>query len=159
MTTTPYAPPPPPPPPPPTQPPYTTAPAPAPQKSSGCLKWSLIGCSVLIVLILAFCAVVAFVVVGAMKRSHVYKDAVTRAQNDPRVVAALGSPVEAGWWVKGNVHIDTNGGNADLTFPLTGPKGKATENVDATYDGSKWNYERLTVTPDGGTPIDLNTSP
>jgi hypothetical protein len=153
MTTTPYA---PPPPPPPTPPVYAPPAAPAPQKSSGCLKWGLIGCGVVAVLFVAFAAVVTFIAFGAMKRSHVYREALSQAQNDPRVVAALGSPIEAGWWVKGNVHLDSNGGVADLTFPISGPKAKASEHAVATYDGSKWNYERLTVTPDGGTPIDLN---
>jgi hypothetical protein len=153
MTTTPTVPPPPPPPP-------VAAVTPPPQKSSsGCLKWGLIGCGIVIVLGVAFCAVVAIFVFGAMKRSDVYKGALGRAQNDPRVIAALGTPIEPGWFVKGNVHLDTSGGNAELTFPISGPKAKATEHAIGTYDGSKWTYETLTVTPEGGAPIDLNTPP
>lgn len=156
MTTPPYV---PPPSPPPTAPQPVPAVTPPPQKSSGCLKWALIGCSTLIVLFVAFCAVIVIFVFGAMKRSDVYKGALRRAQNDPRVVAALGSPVEAGWWVKGNVHFDTNGGNAELTFPISGPKAKGTEHAVATYENDKWIYETLTVTPEGGPLIDLNTPP
>lgn len=133
---------------------------PPPQKSSGCLKWSLIGCGVLFVLIAAFCAVVMIFVFGAMKRSAVYKGALERAQNDPRVVAALGTPIEPGFFVTGSVHLDANhGGNAELTFPISGPKGKASEHAVATYDGDKWNYETLTVHPENGPLIDLNTPP
>ena len=156
MTTTPYAPPPPPTPPPAGQ---YAAPPPAPQKSSGCLKWGLIGCGVVAVLFVVGCVVLAFIAFGAMKHSHVYRDALAQAQSDPRVVAALGSPIEGGWWVKGNVHLDSGGGTADMTFPLSGPKGKAMEHAVATYDGSRWSYERLMVTPDGGTPIDLTKPP
>jgi len=148
MTTTPYAPPP------------VPAATPPPKTSSGCLKWGLIGCGVVTVLFLAFCAVVVIFVFGAMKRTDVYKNALQRAQNDPRVVAALGSPVEGGWWIKGNVHVDTNtGGNAELTFPISGPKGKAMEHAIGTYENNQWKYETLTVQPDGGALIDLNTPP
>ena len=157
MSEPPYTPPPPPPPPPYTPQPVPPA-APPPQKS-GCLKWALIGCGAVFVLFVAFCAVLVFFVFGAMKRSTVYKGAVAKAQSDPRVVAALGSPVEADWWVKGNVSLDDRGGNAELTIPLHGPKAKAIERAAATYDGSNWKYETLTVTPEGGAPIDLNTPP
>src|SRR5207248_1858515 len=113
MTTPPYVPPPTAPPPPP--PPPAPAVTPPPQKSSGCLKWGLIGCGVVVVLIAAFCAVLMIFVFGAMKRSHVYKGAVERAQNDPRVKAALGEPIETGWWVSGSVHVENSSGNAELT--------------------------------------------
>jgi len=153
MTTTPYAPPPPPPPPPPVVPAAT----PPPKSSSGCLKWGLIGCGAVIVLFAAFCAVLVIFVFGAIKRSDVYKGALQRAQNDSRVQAALGTPIEAGWFVKGNVNFKGGTGDAELTFPISGPKAKAEEHAVATYDGSQWTYSTLTVTPDGGTPIDLNT--
>ena len=151
MTTMPTAPPPP--------PPVVPAATPPPQKSSGCLKWGLIGCGVVIVLFAAFCAVIVFFVFGALKRSDVYKGALQRAQNDPRVIAALGTPIEPGWIVSGNVHFDTNGGNAELNFPISGPKGKAKVHAIATYESSKWNYETLTVKVEGGELIDLNTPP
>lgn len=155
MTTTPYA-----PPPPPTQPPPPVPGVTPPPQKSGCLKWGLIGCSVVVVLFAVFCVVVVVFAFGAMKRTDVYKGALNRAQNDPRVVAALGSPVEGGWWIKGSVNRDMqHGGNAELTFPVSGPKAHGTEHVVATFDGDKWTFERLTVTPDGGAPIDLNTPP
>ena len=58
-------------PPPPATPTAPGAPPP-PEKSSGCLKWGLIGCSVVVVLIAAFCAVLVIFVFGAMKRSPVF---------------------------------------------------------------------------------------
>lgn len=153
MTTTPYAPPPPPP-----GPPPVPAATPPPQKS-GCLKWAFIGCGVLLVLIAAFCAVLVIFVFGAIKRSDVYKGALRRVQDDPRVVAALGSPVEAGWIVSGNVRVDTNGGNAEINFPVSGPKQKAKVHAVATVENGQWKYETLTVQPESGPLIDLNSPP
>jgi len=153
MTTTPYA----PPPPPPGAPPVPAA-TPPPQKS-GCLKWALIGCGVVIVLFAAFCAVLIIFVFGAIKHSEVYKGALRRVQDDPRVVAALGSPVEAGWIVSGNVHVENGNGNAEINFPVSGSKQKGKVHAVATVENSQWKYETLTVQPESGPLIDLNSPP
>ena len=148
MTTTPYVP-----------PVATPPPAAEPQKSSGCLKWGLIGCGVVIVLIAAFCAVVAVFAFGAMKRSNVYKGAVERAQNDPRVKAVLGEPVETGWWVSGSVNISNGNGNAELTIPLSGPKASGKLHAIATIENGDWKYEQLSMKPERGDRIDLLSPP
>jgi len=135
-------------------PPQPQGQQPPPQKS-GCLKWLLIGCSVLLVLGIAAVAVLVFVVFGAIRSTDAYKGARDRAVNDPRVIAALGSPIETGWWVKGSVNVDNDGGHANITFPISGPKGKATVEAIATRDAEKWVYTKLKVYPDGGPPIDL----
>jgi hypothetical protein len=134
--------------------PAPAAPAPA-KNSSGCLKWSLIGCGTLLVLFLGFCAVIVLVVFGAIKRSDVYRDALRRAQTDPAVIAALGTPIEAGIYVTGNVNLDVSGGHARFDFPISGPKGKADVHVVATMNGTKWEYSELTVTPANGPVINL----
>jgi Cytochrome oxidase complex assembly protein 1 len=147
------------PPPPPPQQPYSYTPPPQPvppqQKSSGCLKWLLAGCGVLIVICVIGIAAIFFVVFGAIKRSDVYRGAFDRAASDPRVIAALGTPVERGFWVKGRVNIDTNGGHANIDFPISGPKAKAQVHAVATRDAEKWTYTTLVVTPENGPPIDL----
>ena len=147
MTTTPTAPP----------VPAATPPPPQPQKSSGCLKWFLVGCGVLIALIAAVCAVLVFGFFGAIKRSDVYKGAFRRAQNDPRVIAALGSPIEAGFLVTGHFNVNSDGGNAEFNFPISGPKEKAKVHAVATLENAQWKYETLTVTPENGARIDLNS--
>ncbi|HJW95189.1 MAG TPA: cytochrome c oxidase assembly factor Coa1 family protein [Thermoanaerobaculia bacterium] len=136
-------------------PPQPQGPQPPQQQKSGCLKWLLIGCSIVFVLFVGFVAVVGYGVVAVIKRSDAYKGARDRAINDPRVIAALGAPVEAGWWVKGSLTTD-NGGHANIDFPISGPKNKATVIAVATInEQGKWVYTRLQVDPDGGPPIDL----
>ncbi len=138
-------------------------PAPAPpaapaQKSSGCLKWALIGCGAALVLLVAFVAVLVIVVFGAMKRSDVYRIALSRVQNDPAVTAALGTPIEAGLYVTGKVNLDSTGGHAAIDFPISGPRGKGTVHAVATKSGAGWDYSELTVTPANGQVIKLETS-
>ena len=133
--------------PPPTQPPA--------QKSSGCLKVFLIGCGVLIVLGAACVAALVFVVFAAIKKSDVYSDALNRVRADQRVVAALGEPITPGFWVSGKMNLDNGKGNADFTFPVSGPKGSARVHAVASTEGQKWEYTELVVTPSNGPPINV----
>jgi hypothetical protein len=136
---------------------YTPAPGtPAPPaKSGGCLKAALVGCS--IILVVGAIAVVALVVFvfSVIKRSDVYREAYTRSASDPRVVAALGNPIEKGWWVMGKVSIEGNSGIANMDFPISGPKASARVHVSATRDADAWNYSTLIVRPDSGGEIDV----
>jgi hypothetical protein len=135
------------PPPPPQQPPQ--------KSSSGCLKWGAIGCVVILLLGGAFIAVVVGIAFGAIRSTTVYKQARDRAVVDSRVAAALGTPVEAGWWVTGSVHEGNGTGGATIKFPISGPRGKATVDADATLERDSWTYTRLIVHPDHGADIDL----
>ena len=130
------------------------APAP-PQKSGGCLKALAIGCSVIVVLGAAAALALVIFVFGAIKRSDAYTGALSRARADQRVVAALGEPIGAGFWVIGSMNLNNGKGNAEFTFPISGPKGKAKVQAVATTEGEKWEYSKLDVTPDGGAPINV----
>ena len=138
-----------------TQPQQYTPPQPgqpAPQKSSGCLKIFLIGCSVIIVLGIAAIAAIVFFVFGAIKKSDVYKQALSKVRGDQRVAAVLGDPIEPGFWVSGNVNFNNGKGNADFKFPVKGPKAKATVHAVASTEGQGWDFSTLDVTPDNGSP-------
>ena len=126
-----------------------------PPKRGGCLKWGLIGCGAVIVIGLIGIVAIVVVVFGAIKSSDVYRGARDQAQRDPRVIAALGTPMDTGIWVSGNVSVDANGGNADFSFPMHGPKAEAIVHTVGTRDTSGWHYSVLTVSPKNGPPIDV----
>ena len=92
---------------------------------------------------------------GAIKATDVYRGAIATAQRDPRVIEALGSPIEAGFWVGGNVNMEGGTGHANIYFPIHGPKGRARVNAIATKEAGAWRYSELTVIPANGPPIDL----
>ena len=143
-----------------TQPQQYTPPPPAagqqpPKKSSGCLKAFLIGCGILIVLGIGAIVALVFFVFGVIKRTDVYRDALDKVRADQRVVAALGQPINPGFWVSGNVDVKNERGTADFTFPVSGPKGNAKVHVVAATDGQKWEYTELVVTPASGPPINV----
>src|SRR5947209_13593135 len=155
----------PPPPPPPTSGTFTPpqgsytlppgAPPPPPAKSSGCWKALAIGCGIIVVLGAAAVLALVVFVFSVIKRSDVYREAYTRSSNDPRVIAALGTPIDKGWWVLGKVSVDTNGGTANIDFPISGPKGSARVHAAATRDNDTWTYSTLVVRPASGGEIDV----
>jgi hypothetical protein len=136
-------------------PPVVPPPPQPPQKSSGCWKWGCIGCAAILVFgALCIAAVVVFVF-GAIKSSDVYRGAIHRVERDPRVIQSIGSPVESGWWLTGNVHVNDRGGDADFSFPVHGPKGKGMVHAVAVRESGNWIYSELTFTPSNGPPVDL----
>lgn len=109
-------------------------------------KWFVpTGCLSLFLLFLAFIAVIVFVVFGALKSTDVYKTAVARAKANPAVAAALGSPISEGLFLSGSANTNGGSGTADLSIPISGPKGKGTIYATATKAGGEWDYSKLYV--------------
>lgn len=129
--------------------------APRQQKSSGCLRYGVIGCSIALAIVAIVVAVIVAVAFGAMKSTDAYKEARQRAVTDPRVAAALGAPVTAGFFVTGKINIVDRTGTAVMNFPISGSKQKATVHAEATLDADGWHYSILRVEPQNGPPIDL----
>jgi hypothetical protein len=106
------------------------------------------------------CGGIFLVVVGGMKKSEVYKTALEQVQNDPKVIAALGEPIEAGWMVTGEVNVQAGGGgDAKLYFPVSGPRGKAGVTAEARRVGGTWGLIRLEVATADGQKILLDVAP
>lgn len=121
--------------------------------------WVGVGCAVLFAGAVAFVAFIVFVVFAAMRSSDPYKDAMQRAQNDPRVMAALGTPIEPGWFISGSINTENRDGNANISIPISGPKQSASIHVAGTKEGGRWTYTRMIVTPATGPTIDLLDGP
>ncbi|HEY3052398.1 MAG TPA: cytochrome c oxidase assembly factor Coa1 family protein [Thermoanaerobaculia bacterium] len=139
-----------------TKPPQMVPPQPAqPQKTSGCWKWGAIGCAIVLVVIFAGIAGLVFFVFRVIRTTDVYTQALHRAQTSPAVISVLGEPIAAGWWVSGSVHVKNRNGEASITFPIFGPKGKARVHAEARGRDDIWTYSELTVKPERGPEIDL----
>ncbi|MGH9577050.1 MAG: cytochrome c oxidase assembly factor Coa1 family protein [Terriglobales bacterium] len=124
----------------------------APQGSWLSRHWGktlAIGCFGLVLAFAAFATLIVVVVFGAMKSSDVYKTAVARAKANPVVVEKLGTPMEEGFLVSGNIDASPGRGEAKLTIPISGPKGSATIYADATKRGADWEFSVLEVVIEG----------
>lgn len=119
-------------------------------------KWCVpVLAALLLALFAAFVFGILMLVFGAMKSSEPYRHAMTQAQTDPAVTAALGVPIQAGWLVQGNFSSNGPDGEANLSIPLDGPKGDGTLFVVAKKHAGEWRYETLAVNVDGGERIVL----
>ena len=103
------------------------------------------GCLSMLALFVAFVGSIALIVFSAMKSTDVYKDALARAEAHPSVIEALGSPIKEGFLVSGNTNVNGASGEANLSIPISGPKGKGTIYVAANKSLGRWNYSGLVV--------------
>lgn len=120
-------------------------------------KWFVpVGCLGTIILVAGFVAVIMFIVLGFMKSSDVYKEAVANAKANTSVIDVLGSPIEEGLFVSGNINVSGTSGRANLSIPISGPDGKATVFVVATREAGNWHFSTLVVEfKESGTQISL----
>jgi hypothetical protein len=120
-------------------------------------------CIVPITLLVGFVILIIAALGGVIKSSDSYKIPVARAKADSRVINALGTPIEEGFSSAG-ITTDvsttqspgTSSGNANLTIPISGPKGKGTIYVTGNMLNGVWTFPTMLFKMDGIT-IDLNS--
>ena len=107
------------------------------------VKWVVLGCVGLIVVGLCVAAGIFALVMGSLKQSDAYKDALTAVRSNPAAVEALGEPIEPGFFLSGSVNVTGPAGDAELSIPLHGPRGKGTLYLEATKRAGRWEYSLL----------------
>jgi Cytochrome oxidase complex assembly protein 1 len=134
---------------------------PPPLSSSKKVIWIVV--SIVLGLILLVCLFVGAIVVAvfsSIKNSEPSKHAMAVATQDPRVQAALGSPVKSGWLTGGSINVAGSSGDADLNIPLQGTLHKGTLYVVAKKSEGEWTYQKLAVrVEDSDERIDLLRPP
>ena len=107
----------------------------------------------------------AATIFGSIKSSEPYVHALQAAGANARVAAILGGSPNPGTFPSGSIHLNNDDGTADLSIPVSGPKGSGTIHVIATKSADKWKYSSVTFQPVGSQEqIDVtggpyNTSP
>src|SRR5687767_961014 len=101
-------------------------------------------------------ALIVTLVFGTIKSSTPYTKALAQAKTDPAVIAELGEPIEAGWYVTGNISTSGQDGNADLSIPIHGPNKSGTLHVVALKSArvagmEDWKITKLEVAVPGRT--------
>ncbi len=92
-----------------------------------------------------------------MKQTDVYQTALARAKADQRVTNALGTPIEESWYLKGNTEVSGDSGKADITIPISGPKGKGASTLSPPNSPANGRYSKMVVKIEStGETIDLN---
>lgn len=123
-------------------------------------KWFVpTGCLTLVAGFVGFMVLILVVVMASMKSSEVYQEATRRAENDPAVTLALGKPIKTGLFTSGNISVSGATGEANLSIPISGPKGSGHIYAEATKSAGIWHYSALEVEVDGRSGrIDLRTA-
>jgi hypothetical protein len=124
-------------------------------------KWFVpTGCLTIVVLFVAFVGSIVVIVFSAIKSTDPYKDAFAKAKMHPAVIEALGSPIKEGFFVSGNTNVNGASGEANLSIPISGPKGKGTIYAKAEKSLGRWSYSDLVVEiQKAGRRIDLLKGP
>ena len=109
-------------------------------------KWFVpVGCLGLLAILTGFVALIVTIVFGVIKSSDVYQEALVRAKTDPAVEMALGTPIEKGLLVMGNINVSGSSGEADLAIPISGPDDEATIYAVAEKSAGRWTFLTLVV--------------
>jgi hypothetical protein len=110
----------------------------------------------LLILGAAFFAAIFGAVALGIRASDAYAVALSTASHDSAVVAELGAPIEAGWFVSGSINVSGSSGHADLAIPVSGSVRSGKLYAIATKAAGKWAFSALNVVVDGRpAPIDL----
>lgn len=135
---------------------------PQPQKNWWSRNWKWFvptGCLTMLLACAGFVTLIFSIVLGSLKSSDVYNESLAKARTNAQVTAALGTPVEPGFWVSGNISVENSSGQADLSIPISGPNGNGTIYVTATKSAGRWNYSTMICEiSSSGNRINLLTS-
>ncbi len=83
------------------------------------------------------------------RHTDVFREAVARAEANPKVRAELGEPIREGWWVMGRVKMTGPSGYANLSIPLKGSRKDGTLYTVAHKSAGIWRYNTLEVAVEG----------
>jgi hypothetical protein len=124
-------------------------------------KWLVpVGCLGMVAVCVIFILVIVSIAFGAIRSSEVYQKSIDGLSADPRVIAALGTPVKPGLFVSGSVNTSGPTGEANLSIPLSGPEGKGTLYVKANKDLGFWLFTSMILeVKNTGERIELITPP
>jgi hypothetical protein len=92
--------------------------------------------------IIGLAAVMTVSFLWLFSHSQPYAMAVERLKQNPAAVAALGSPISAGFPM-GHIAVENDTGSAELSFSATGPNGSGTVYVDARKTLGAWRLSRF----------------
>ncbi|MDN7124563.1 cytochrome c oxidase assembly factor Coa1 family protein [Pseudidiomarina terrestris] len=111
------------------------------------IKWLIIGLGIAAALMAVFVLFVYFVM--SLVKGEAYDLSLAAVSKHAAVQVLLGEPIEPGFLVLGNVNISGPGGNAELQYSISGPKGEGTVFAYAIRDTGEWQLQRVVVDIDG----------
>ena len=113
-------------------------------------NWKIpLGCLTLVFLLALFAIVLMTVVTTSIRNSDVYKQALAQAASNSQVRDLIGEPLKPAWLISGQLNVSGSTGSANLSIPISGPRGKGTIRAVANKTGGVWRFTYLQVTVNG----------
>lgn len=125
-----------------------------PKKKSG-LKIALIVLASLIALVVIFFVVIFASVRSTLRSSEVYAQSMSILHSNPEAVQMLGSPVEAGKAVNGEINVSNGSGDAELSIPVSGSISKGELQSRGLRTEGQWSLTLLELVMENGERINL----
>jgi hypothetical protein len=115
------------------------------------------GCALLAAAVAVFGACIFWFIMSMIRGADASQMSLQAAQSSEVMRRELGEPIALGWLVTGSISITNGNGRADITVPVSGPKGAASiHTVGSKKAGSPWTFSTMkaTIEADGQT-VDL----
>ena len=118
-------------------------------------RWYYIplGCGGMLALMVVAGLTISIIAMSMIRQSEPYAEAMRLAEADPQVLEVLGSPIEAGRFVTGQIQTNPAGGSADLSIPVSGPNGEGHIFVNAVKLAGRWQYNLVELEFAGGARV------
>jgi Cytochrome oxidase complex assembly protein 1 len=91
----------------------------------------------------------AAIAVVTFNNSDATKLALATATSNSALIERLGQPIQSGWLIGGSIEVTPGSGKADLSIPISGPKGKGTVYALAVKTAGVWKLTLLQFGTDG----------
>ena len=120
-------------------------------------KWVVpVGCLTPILICGGLFTLVLTMVVGTIKSIGPYSDTLAMVQSNPRAQQLMGTPIEAGFLVGGEIETTGSSGHADFSYAVSGPNDSGTVYVVADKQAGQWNISTATLDiENAGESVDL----
>ena len=124
-------------------------------------KWLVpVGCLGVLLLLAGFVGATLLFVFSLVKSSDVYREAIRTVQAHPAARRELGDPIESGWFVSGSIQTSGPAGSADVSVPVSGPRGAGRLYAVATKSAGRWEFSTLELEVDDRPGrVDLRSGP
>jgi len=96
-----------------------------------------------------FVTVLLTIITTSFHSSDVYKQAMATATQNIQIREQIGEPIQSAWIVSGQLHVNGSSGDANLSIPISGPRGKALIRAVAYKTGGVWRFTCLQVSVEG----------
>jgi len=83
--------------------------------------------------------------ISGMLKGEAYDLSLEAIKSNPEVTKLIGTPVEPGFFVMGNIQISGPAGNAALQYTVSGPMGEAEAYILATKEMGQWALNEVVV--------------